>query len=320
MIGAGNMATTHAEAWRSAGESVTHVLDRGSTNAASLASRLGAEAQSDLEAICDAVDVVDICSPTPSHLDYVLAAASAETAVVCEKPLGRTASDAHQAVEACHSAGVPLLVAHVLRFFPEYVSARDRVVSGDIGRVAVVRLDRSTYSPATEGSWFNDPAQSGGVVLDLMIHDVDYARWVAGDVERVYARLAGTEGVGGHVLATLRHVDGALTHIQGSWAFPKGTFQTSLELAGSDGLITLHSAQPFQEMMDTNAAPSAVPQPPSVLAESPYVTMIKHFSETLRGRAAAVVAGTDAVAAVAICEAVAESIASGLPVTLAGTS
>ena len=319
LVGAGNMAITHAGGWDAAGDTVTHVLASGSTRAKKMSGDLGAELVSEFAVLLDAVDVVDICSPTDTHLEYIKTAAAAGVPIVCEKPLGRNARQADEAVAVCADAGVPLLVAHVLRFFPEYSVAKQRVVAGDLGNVATIRLDRSTYFPMGDGSWFSDEARSGGVVLDLLIHDVDYARWVAGDVTRVYARLAKPAGSGGHVLATLRHVDGALTHVQGSWAFPEGSFRTSLEIAGSDGLLTMHGSESFSSIVAEKGEVSAVPQPPSTLAESPYVTQMKHFSAVLHGLEDPVVSARDGAAAVHICEAVAESIDTGLAVSLGGT-
>jgi predicted dehydrogenase len=170
-----------------------------------------------------------------------------------------------------------------------------------------------------EGSWFGDIEKSGGVVLDLMIHDVDYARWVAGDVTRAFARLAQPAGSGGHVLATLRHAGGALTHVQGSWAFPRGSFRTSLEIAGSEGLITLHAADAFRPLVRGTDSVPEVPEPPTTLAESPYVTQIKHFSDVLHDRTEARLSPEDAAAAVAVCEAVAESIVTGRAVDVGET-
>lgn len=305
------MAATHADGWAAAGDRVTHVLGTGSSRATTLAADLGAEVAGDLEALLSAVDVVDICSPTDTHLDYIRAAAESGTAIVCEKPLGRTAAAANEAVAICEDTGVPLLVAHVVRFFPEYSAARDRVVAGDLGDIAVMRLDRSTYFPMREGSWFSDHERSGGVVLDLMIHDVDYARWVGGDVVRAYARLAQPQGSGGHVLATLRHAGGALTHIQGSWAFPAGSFRTSLEIAGSDGLLKMHASEPFHSITPERDDVADVPQPPSTLAESPYVTQMRHFSAVLHGGEESKVSAADGAAAVAVCEAIATSIETG---------
>lgn len=319
LVGAGNMASTHAAGWTAAGDVVTHVLQSGSSRAAKMAADLGAELCADYATLLGAVDVVDICSPTDTHLDYIKTAAVAAVPIVCEKPLGRTAEDANEAVATCEAAGVPLLVAHVVRFFPEYSVARDRVMAGDLGGVATVRLDRSTYFPMREGSWFSDDKRSGGVVLDLMIHDVDYARWVAGDVVRVYARLAQPQGSGGHVLATLRHTSGALSHIQGSWAFPEGSFRTSLEIAGSEGLLTLHASEPFLAVVPETDEVADVPQPPSALAESPYVTQMKHFSAVLQSSVEPLVTAADGAAAVEICEAIATSIETGQAVSLGGS-
>lgn len=318
LVGAGNMAATHAAGWMEAGDTISTVLGTGSTRATALAANLGAQVSRTYEDLLLAVDVVDICSPTDTHLDYIKAAAAAGVSIVCEKPLGRTTAEAQEAVDVCATQDVLLLVAHVVRFFPEYSVARDRVLAGDLGNVATVRLDRSTYFPMGDASWFSDHERSGGVVLDLMIHDVDYARWVAGDVARVYARLAQPKGSGGHVLATLRHTNGALTHVQGSWAFPKGSFRTSLEIAGSDGLLTLHSSEPFSSLTVGSDEAAAVPQPPTTLAESPYVTQMRHFSAVLHGLEDPVISPNDGAAAVEVCEAISRSISTGQAVSLGG--
>ncbi|MEN8233929.1 MAG: Gfo/Idh/MocA family oxidoreductase [Actinomycetota bacterium] len=315
IVGAGNMAGVHAQGWRVAGDAVVAVLDRDTARADELAGECGAVVVADIEDLLERSDVVDICTPTDTHLDYVCRAAAAGTPVVCEKPLARTGADARAAVEACKAADVPLLVGHVVRFFGEYAVARERVVAGDIGDVAVVRLDRSTYLPAGASAWFRDAARSGGVVHDLMIHDVDYAHWVAGPVVRTYARLAHGPRGAGHVLATLRHGDGAISHIQGSWAFPTGSFRTAFEIAGSDGLIGRHAAEPVRSIVTPDPDVPDVPAPP-ITGESPYVTQMRHFSDVLQGKASPRITPTEAAAAVAVCDAIAESIDTGRAVTV----
>jgi len=310
IIGAGNMAAVHADGWEAAGDSAVAVLDADAQRAAELAATTGARVADDLDDLLRSVDAIDICTPTDTHLDYVVAGAAAGVAVVCEKPLARTGEGARSAVAACREAGVPLLVGHVVRFFPEYVEAKARVVAGDIGDVAVVRLDRSTYLPAGASAWFKDPARSGGVVHDLMIHDVDYAAWVAGSVTRVYARLAGSIDGGDHVLATLKHEGGAISHIQASWAFPVGSFRTSIEIAGSEGLIMRHASDPFRSLVAVSPDVPDVPAPPTS-GESPYASQIRHFSYVLRGKATSRIAPEDAAAAVDVCDAIATSIVSG---------
>ncbi len=317
-VGAGNMAATHAAGWQAAGDRVTFVLGTGSRRADQFAADFGAAVAEDFATLLDQVDVVDICSPTDTHLAYIEQAAAVGVPIVCEKPLGRNGDEAIRAAAVCTSTGTPLLVAHVLRFFPEYAAARERVVAGDLGHVATMRLDRSTYLPMGDGSWFSNHERSGGVVLDLMIHDIDYARWVAGDVVRVFAKRAQPEGSGGHVLATLRHSNGALTHVQGSWAFPAGSFRTSLEIAGSDGLLTLHASEPFSSITQQHDDVADVPQPPNTVAESPYVTQLRHFSQVLHGQAESIVSPLDAAAAVGVCDAIEKSIATGHAVRLGG--
>src|SRR5204862_6098197 len=131
------------------------------------------------------------------HYEMVMAAAGAGKQVVCEKPLARTLEQGQAMVAACRRAGVRLLVAHVVRFFPEYALARSLVVEGRIGRPGVLRLARGSYRPKKpRGNWFLDVEKSGGLLLDLMIHDFDYARWVGGEVGSVYVRSVGTGGGG----------------------------------------------------------------------------------------------------------------------------
>ena len=87
----------------------------------------------------------------------ILKAAGAGKHVVCEKPLTRTTRQAQEAVEACKKAGVQLLVAHVVRYFPEYALAQSATANGQIGRPAVIRLHRGSYRPKKPaGNWFLD--------------------------------------------------------------------------------------------------------------------------------------------------------------------
>jgi len=314
MIGAGNMARVHAGGWEHAGDDVAVVFDPDAERASALAADHGAVVAGEFTELVSQVDVVDICTPTHTHAGYITLAADAGLDIVCEKPLARTGPEAYEAVEACERAGVTLLVAHVVRFFPEYAVARERAVAGDIGSIGVVRLDRSTYLPAGASAWFRDRAKSGGVVYDLMIHDVDYARWVAGDVEHVYARAVGEAGGGNHVLATLRHTSGAISHIQGSWAYPAGSFRATLEIAGSEGLIQPRLTQAFTADVSVSEEVPDVPEPTSTAAESPYDIEMRHFSNVLQGREDARVTAVDGATAVAICDAIASSVATGRPV------
>ncbi|MBE3598487.1 MAG: Gfo/Idh/MocA family oxidoreductase [Limnochordaceae bacterium] len=98
------------------------------------------------------VDIVDVCLPTPLHRDAIEAAAAAGKAVVCEKPLARSAAEAEAAVEAAARRGVPFMVAQVVRFFPDYRLAREAVVCGQLGVARSARCFRvAPYPPGTRG-------------------------------------------------------------------------------------------------------------------------------------------------------------------------
>jgi len=323
IIGAGSMGSVHATGWQQTGADIVGIHAPGSRRAAGLADSVGAAVFEELDDLLTEVDVLDICAPTHRHFDQISAAAAAGRHVICEKPLALSTAEATEAQRVCQAAGVRLLVAHVVRFFPEYVTARQRARAGDIGEVAVIRLNRLGYQPGGDQDWFRDVKKSGGVVFDLMIHDFDFARWLSGDITTVYAKSVrtGHPDMADHVLAILEHESGALTHVQGSWALPPPTFRTAFEIAGSGGLITFDSEQQAPLRYSRSVTEVAdVPAPGSPLAESPWTTELRHFADVLSGRAEALVTAEDAVAAVRIAEAAAESITSGEPVVLSGAS
>ncbi|MBI5958394.1 MAG: Gfo/Idh/MocA family oxidoreductase, partial [Chloroflexi bacterium] len=142
LIGAGMMGEFHASGWVQTPAKLVAIHSKSREQAEKLAGKVGADIIDDLDELFRAVDVVDICTPTHRHHEQVLAAAAAGKHIVCEKPLARTPQQAAEMIAACQKAGVKLLVAHVVRFFPEYAQAKEIVMSGEIGQVGVVRLKR----------------------------------------------------------------------------------------------------------------------------------------------------------------------------------
>jgi predicted dehydrogenase len=267
---------------------------------------------------------LDICSPTHLHHEMALKGAAAGKHIVCEKPLARTTRQAQEIVAACQRAGVQLLVAHVVRFFPEYALAHSAVIEAQIGQPAVIRLHRGSYRPKKPaGNWFLDEDKSGGILMDLMIHDYDYAHWVAGEVESVSARRVTQLHPDASVdygLVILGHHSGALSHISGAWAYPPPTFRTHLEIAGDRGLIEFDSdgTAPIQNLILKTGSADApdVALPSSPVSESPYTTQIKEFYAALVDGKTARVSATDGVVAVQIAEAALQSARTGQPVKL----
>ena len=323
IVGAGFMGTTHAAGWAETPAQIVGFTAETNNEASKLAAQYKASVYASLDEMLPDVDVVDICSPTHLHHEMALKAAAAGKHVVCEKPLARTTAQAQETVAACEQAGVQLLVAHVVRFFPEYALAHAAVEEGQIGKPGVIRLHRGSYRPKKPaGNWFLDEEKSGGILMDLMIHDYDYACWVAGDVESVSARRvteAHPDALVDYGLVILGHRSGALSHISGAWAYPPPTFRTKLEIAGDRGLIEFDSdsAAPIQNLILRSQADAPdVALPSSPVSESPYTTQIKEFHRALADGETPRVTANDGLRAVQIAAAAIESAHSGQPVTL----
>ena len=172
--------------------------------------------------------------PVPSGI--VAAAAAAGLPVVCEKPLALTWVEAEAMAATCADAGVALFPAHVVRYFPPYFAAAQAVGSGRIGRLTGLRLSRRSAAP--ERAWFADRARSGGIVMDQLIHDIDYARWVAGEVVTAYASIEdGALPAQQRASVTLTHAGGAVSRLTGEWGGPDVAFATSFVLTGTHGTI-----------------------------------------------------------------------------------
>jgi predicted dehydrogenase len=317
IVGAGFMGSTHARSWTAADRRPVAIMAGPSGDPSELCARYGATPCDRLEDLLDAVDVVDVCAPTHLHEELVVAAAKAGKHVICEKPLARTVEQGERMLRACDDAGVHLLVAHVVRFFPEYAAAKAAVDRGDVGTPAVLRLGRSTFQPRKAAdNWFVDEAKSGGLVFDLMIHDIDYARWIAGEVDSVYARSvrgsrSGTEA--DHAIAILRHADGALTHLEASWAYLPPAFRTRGEIAGDAGVVSWDSdrTEPVRADLAATADAGEIPRAAATVTEDPYTTQIRHFLRVIRGEAPPIVTAVDGLAALRVAEAAVTSIASG---------
>jgi predicted dehydrogenase len=132
------------------------------------------------------VDMVDICLPPAQHAPAAIAALKAGKPVLCEKPIAVAADDAVQMVKAAEKSGQPLMIGHVLQFYPEYAFARNLVESGRYGRLLGGHFKRIISDPL----WlkdFYDPVRVGGPVVDLHIHDAHFIRLLCGMPRAVFS-------------------------------------------------------------------------------------------------------------------------------------
>jgi predicted dehydrogenase len=315
------MGSWHASRWQALPVELAGFYDADPARAAAHAAKFGGQAFASIDAALEDCDIIDICTPPGEHASATIAAARAGKHVVCEKPIARHLDDARAMIAACEAAGVRLFVAHVVRFFPEFARAKAVLDSGALGRLGVVRSVRGGAPPGYSG-WFTDIAQSGGVTLDVAIHDIDYLRWLCGDVVRVFARGLTFRGLAvDHTLMTLRFASGAIGHIEGSWAFPAGNFRTSFELAGTEGLLAHDSddVRPLDVRYHTGAASAGAPAIGNLapIQDDPYFQEFQHFLDALDSGSAFLVTPDDAFAALRVALAAIESLRTGRPVDVA---
>ena len=313
------MAEVHAAAWHTVGAEIAGCSSLNLVQAQAFGQRHNIRAFASYDELVNNVDIVDICTPTATHKPLVLTAAKAGKHVICEKPIALTFEDAQAMIEACR--GVRFFIGMVLRFFPQYRAAKQLVAAGRIGKPGVLRLKRVSYVPQKPDAWYFNDALSGGMVVDLMIHDFDYARWLAGEVERVYALKthAGSRAAQ-YVQAMLRLKSGAIALIDGGWAYPPGVFRTGLDLSGTDGLIEWTSDQPsplltfFPPKTEETAS---VGLPTSGLTDDPFAAELRHAYQCIQSGDPFEVTAEDALEALRISLAVKESLDTGQPVQLA---
>ncbi len=316
MVGAGGIANAHLPAWLHTGADVGVYSLHGAPEL--VARHGGGHVVGSLDELLAAVDVVDVCTPTYNHPEIVFAAAAAGRHVLCEKPLALDVATAEAMAQACAAAGVQLYPGHVVRYFPEYAALQSAVAAGAIGTPAVLRFDRCGARPAR--AWFADPELSGGIIMDQMIHDLDFARWLGGEVESVHARLhdsapgTATGVVSAHVVA--RHRDGAISRVTGTWARPGTRFRYGFHAAGTDGMLSYDSAADPSLRTDTGTPPddgAGRLLPDVSLLESPFVAEIRELAAAFTGGAAPRVSAADGVAAVRLAAAANTSLTTGRP-------
>lgn len=327
VVGIGAISRVHLDAWQALPAELAGYYDIDRRAAERAVDAYGGFAFHSLDDLLDNVDMVDVCTPGTAHVEPVLAAATAGKAIICEKPLARHVADAQTMIDACQAADVPLYVAQVVRFFSQYALAKEQLDSGAIGQPAMIRTVRAGSFPRPGGSfsssYYGDFSRSGGVILDVGIHDIDFQRWCFGEVERVFTRgrtFAGNPR-NDHALIVLRFESGAIGHIQCSWAHPSGTFRTRLEMAGTEGLIEWDSLEtPSLAVERRTADDTGVEQrgeSPTTAEAYPFYAELAHFLRCYEEGSPPRVTANDALMAVKIALAAIESMRAGKPVDVA---
>lgn len=184
------------------------------------------------------IEAVLICSSTDTHADYIIRAAKARKHIFCEKPIAYDLKKVHEAIDAAKEAGVKLQIGFCRRFDHNHRAVYDMVQSGKVGKVNIVKISSRDPEPPP----VSYVKVSGGIFYDMMIHDFDMARFLAGsDVTEVhtYGSVLVDPGIGeaGDVdtaIVTLKFANGAIGVIDNSRKAVYG-YDQRVEVFGSDG-------------------------------------------------------------------------------------
>lgn len=247
LLGAGRIGQIHGRsvaAHKSA--SLAAITDVDAKAVAALAQETGASvAKSAADIIADkSIDAVLICTPTDTHADLIEQAAKAGKAVFCEKPVDLSAERVRACLKVVAATKAPLMIGFNRRFDPSFASLQQRLAAGEIGKAEIVTiLSRDPGPPPV--SYIT---RSGGLFRDMMIHDLDMARFLLGEEPVEVSALAsclvdpeiGKAGDIDTAVVTLRTASGKLAQISNSRRATYG-YDQRIEVHGSGGLLRAHN-------------------------------------------------------------------------------
>ncbi len=224
IVGCGFMGRMHANVYGILPNAqLVAVVDHRPEALEKFAAEFGCRGYATLDEALGEVDVIDICLPTDLHGEFTVQAARAGKDVFCEKPMARTVEQAEAMRRACQEAGVRLMIGHCIRFWSEYALLKEMINDRRYGRLLSINLTRFGEFPSwSSGNWLADEARAGGGVLDMHIHDTDYAHYALGEPDEMVSFGTVDERGPSFVFTTMRFGD-TIAHLEGGWNLPPKT-------------------------------------------------------------------------------------------------
>jgi len=260
IVGAGRIGRVHAEtlAFQLPESRIMAVADVNHEAAQALADRCGIPmvAESSAEILADPhIEAVLICSSTDTHAGLIVEAAKAGKHIFCEKPIAQSLHQIDSALAAVEAAGVKLQIGFNRRFDANFARVRHAVVSGEIGSPRMMHIISRDPAPPPLAYI----RVSGGIFMDMTIHDFDMARFLIGDeVEEIYTSAGvmvdpeiGRAGDLDTALIVMRFRNGVIGTIDNSRQAAYG-YDQRVEILGSDGSIATDNCYPNQAVVSTD--------------------------------------------------------------------
>lgn len=256
VVGLGVMGRTHANAMkRIPGAELACIVDVDPEKRARAQEDFGVPTYDSLDAAVAAekLDMVNITLPTYLHSGAAVRAAEAGLHVLCEKPMALNPAECQAMIDASAKAGKELMIAQVLRFWPEYMKLKEIIDAGTYGKLQAIHCTRLGGPPLWSwDNWLMDSARSGGALLDLHVHDIDWINCLCGKPKAVTASSVWIDKFGGwaHTLANYAY-DGVMATAEGGWAMPDGFGFVMAFRAMLEGAVVTYSSsdQPTMKLM-----------------------------------------------------------------------
>jgi predicted dehydrogenase len=230
------------------------------------------------------LDAVSLTLPTYLHAEFCEKALEAGVNILCEKPMALNVGDCERMIQTAQKSGKVLQIGHCVRFWPEYAEAKEVVAGGDYGKVLAATFQRLGAAPNWAwDNWLINEQRSGGMVLDLHIHDTDFVQYLFGVPLAVCS--FGAEDAAGrlmHIVTQYLYGDEKVVAAEGSWAMtPAFGFEMSFNIVLEKATLVYDcTREPKFRIFPAHGEAFT----PEVERGDGYSLEIAHFAKKVRGQ------------------------------------
>lgn len=315
VIGIGKLGQRHLEKWSQIDDvTIVGIVARREEELDEVSEQYKTNAYKSIEELLkeQSVDVIDICTPTHTHSMFIKEAAEKEIDIICEKPITVTFKEAEEAIEFCQQRNVQLFIAHTLEFFPIYETTKKYIEEGILGEILEVQMARGVAYPADQRAWYLDEHKSGGLFLDLGVHEIEWIISTFGDVIHVSTRdvryHSGEEDII-YGIIELKLSNGVTVSIELSW--DEQEFRSSFSIEGDKGKITYKHTDDAPVLINYDDTEQPENYFENLSTEDPYVRQLEHFKDCINRNDEPLLSNNNAARAVQVAELARKSVDNG---------
>lgn len=289
IIGAGLISKSHAESIRQLDNAVlTAVADIREETGKRFAEEYDCAYYHDAEEMLKHADiqVVIIALPTYLHGEFVEKCAQYGKHVLCEKPIEMTVEATERILDHVKNSGIIFMVGQVVRFWRGYAEIKELYENGELGRVHMAFASRCSGLPDWGNEWLLNPEKGAGAICDMHVHDVDFLRYVFGEMDTVYC-LANKDHTGcwNHAMSSIAFKSGEKAVAEASFTMSDGyPFTMFFKAAGTEGTVEFYYKAGFN-IGERNASSSELriyrknrqPVIQKLEQHDPYAIQLQYF-------------------------------------------